>query len=127
MKKVIAVLLVLVCFGITSCSSFDSPSTVVKEFYRFAEAGKVNDAYKLVTQDGKEMLSKYGGGVSAISKLTDEIKRKDGIKSIKILGEEITGDTANVKFELIYGDGTTKNGNEKLIKEQGSWRITVSK
>ncbi len=127
MKKLIVTLMSLMVLLITACSSFDSPSTVVKKFYEYAEAGKVNDAYELITKDGKEMLQKYAGGVSALSDLTDEIKREGGLKSINIQSEEITGDTAKVVFVITYGNGTTKNDNEKLIKEQGAWKITVSK
>ena len=127
MKKILTMMWVLVYLSIVACSSFESPSTVVKDFYTYAEAGKVNDAYKLVTDEGKEMLKKYGGGVSAISSITDKIKKKGGIKTIEILSEKITGDTANVSFRLTYGDGTIMEDNEKLIKEQGAWRITISK
>jgi len=127
MKRQIAVCLILVSFCLISCSSFDSPSTVITKFYTLVEKGKVNDAYKFITQEGKEMLKRYGSGVSALSKGTDKIKSKGGIKSLKILSEEITGDTATVKFELNYGNGTKENDSEKLVKEEGSWRIAVSK
>ena len=117
MKKLIVTLMSLMVLSLTACSSVDSPSTVVKKFYEYAEAGKVNDAYELITKDGKEMLQKYAGGVSALSKLTSEIKRKGGLKSINIQSEEITGDTAKVVFAIAYGNGTTKNDNEQLVKE----------
>ncbi len=125
MRKVIGVLLVFMAIG--ACSSFDSPSTVVKNFYKYTEAGKVNDAYELITTEGKEMLQKYGGGASILSDETRRIKGKSGIESFNIQSEEITGDTAKVVFKIIYGNGTTKEDNEELIKEQGAWRITVSK
>lgn len=127
MKKFIATFMALLVLSITACSSFDSPSTVVKHFYEYVAAGKVNDAYELIAKDGKLMLQKYGGGVSALSDSTQKLKGKGGLESIKIKSEEITGDTAEVEFSLTYGNGTTKNDNEKLVKENGSWKITVSK
>ena len=127
MKKLTLIsLFVLSFFSISACSSFDSPSTVVKKFYSYIEAGKVNDAYELITKDGKEMLQKYSG-VSVLSDLTRKIKSKNGINEIKIKNEEITGDTAKVYFELWYGNGTKKDDSEELIKENGAWHITVSK
>lgn len=127
MKTLIVTLMSLMVLSITACSSFDSPSTVVKNFYEYVEAGKVNDAYELITKDGKEMLKQYGGGVSALSDLTRKIKNKGGLKAINIENEEITGDTAKVVFVITYGNGTTEKDNEALIKEQSSWKITVSK
>lgn len=127
MKTVLVTLMSLIVLSITACSSFDSPSSVVKKFYEYLEAGKVNDAYELIAKDGKEMLKQYGGGVSALSDLTSEIKNKGGLKAIKIESEEITGDMAKVVFVITYGNGTTKNDDEELIKEQKSWKITVSK
>lgn len=127
MKKLVATLMFLMVLSITACSSFDSPSTVVNKFYEYVEAGKVNDAYELITKDGKEMLQKYAGGVSALSDLTRKIKGKGGLKSINIQSEEITGDTAKVVFVITFGNGTTENDNEELIKEQGAWKIYKEK
>ena len=127
MKRIIVTLIALMVLSVTACSSFDSPSTVVKNFYRQIETGKVNDAYDLITKEGKEMLQQYGGGVALLSDQTRKIKGKGGIKVISIRSEDITGDTAKVAFTLTYGNGTTKNDSEELIKEKGVWRITVSK
>ncbi len=126
MKKVIVMVLVLASLAITACSLSDSPSAVVEDFYTYAEAGEVNDAYDLVSKGGKEMLQKIGGA-SIISELTNKIKNKDGINNIDILNEEITGDTATVKIEITYGNDVVDKKTEKLIREEDGWRMIISK
>jgi len=126
MKKVIVMILVLASLVITACSLSDSPSAVVEDFYTYAEAGEVNDAYDLVSKGGKEMLQKIGGA-SIISELTNKIKNKDGINNIDILNEEITGDTATVKIEITYGNDVVDKKTEKLIREEDGWRMIISK
>jgi hypothetical protein len=127
MRLIAITILIFSFFCSNACSSFDSPAKVVEKFYSYAEAGKVNDAYELLTKDGKEMLKKYGGGVSLLSDFTREIKQKGGIKSFEIKKEEITGDTAKVTIKLSFGNGTKKEDNEELVKEGHAWRIAVSK
>lgn len=127
MKLIAITIFIVSFFCINACGSFDSPASVVEKFYSYAEAGKVNDAHELLTKDGKEMLKKYGGGVSLLSGFTTKIKEKGGIKSIKIKNEQITGDTAKVSIELNFGNGTKKEDIEELVKEEGAWRIAVSK
>jgi len=127
MKKVIVTMLVLSSLIIIACSSFDSPSTVVEKFYAHLEEGKVNDASELFTKGGKEMLNQFGGVAMLSDKYTRTIKEKGGIKGINIQKEEITGDTAKVVGILIYGNDSKKNIDEDLIKEEGAWRIAVTK
>jgi len=126
MKKVIVMILVIASFVVTACSSSDSPSAVVENFYTYAEAGKVNDAYDLISKGGKEMLQKLGGA-SIISELTNKIKNKKGINNIDTLNEEITGDTATVKIKITYGNDLVDKKTEKLIKEDNIWRMIIRK
>ena len=127
MKIIGATLLALLALSAGGCSFFDTPSAVVKKFYERVEAGKVNDAYELITLEGKAMLRSFGGPVNALSSMTKKIKAKGGIKSINIQSEEVTGDMAEVVFSLAFGDGTMENNSDKLIKEEGAWKIAIRK
>lgn len=126
MKKIMAAILLLAGFAISSCSSLDSPTAVVKSFYTYLGEGKVNDAFDLITEGGQKMLQKFGG-VSMLSNGTDKMKRKGGIKGISPLSESITGETAKVSIKLTYGNDSTDKKTENLIKEQGTWRIVLKK
>lgn len=112
---------------VMNCSLVESPSTVVKQFYKLAADGKLNDAYELISKEGKELLKNLGGGAMAIGQLTQKIKNQKGIKNMEILKEEIQGDLAIVNVKITYGDGSSGTETEKLIKENGKWRLSVSK
>lgn len=127
MKRVLLFGLIVLGLCLAGCSGSNSPSGVVKEFYKYAAAGKVNDAFELISKEGQNMLNQHAGGTAAIAKLTKEINDKGGIKAIEILSEEVIGDTATVKFAIKFGNGSTKQDNEKPVKEGGKWKLTVSK
>ncbi len=69
------------------------------------------------------MLAMVGG----LQGGTEDIKKKRGIKTFKIVKEDITGEMATVSFEIIYGNAETEKDNMKLKKEDGKWKINVSK
>lgn len=127
MKKKCLLGMLVLGLALSGCSLGNSPSGVVKDFYKYTANGKVNDAFSLITPEGQSVLTQWGGGTSAIAKLTEEFKKEGGLKSLEITSEQVTGDTATVNFTIKYGNGTTKQDNEKLIKQDGKWKITVSK
>ena len=67
------------------------------------------------------------GGIQALKKnLTRsalELKEHGGIKSIKVLKEDVVGDVAEVTIEITRGDNNTTSARYKLIKDQGVWKI----
>ena len=119
--------LIVLGLCLAGCSGASSPSGVVKEFYKYAAAGRVNDAFELLSKEGQELLKQNAGGTAALAELTKEINDKGGIKAIEILNEEIIGDTATVKFVIRFGNGSTEQEDEKPIKEGGKWKLSVSK
>jgi len=55
-----------------------------------------------------------------------EFKQSGGMKSIKILRQEIVGESAQVNVELTRGDGTTTTGNFDLIYSKDGWKIDLT-
>ncbi|MBM3163458.1 MAG: DUF4878 domain-containing protein [Chlorobi bacterium] len=110
--------------AIAGCSLFNTgPSSVVKKFFYSVEAGKTEDAINLLSTETKQM---FGGKFNAyIAQQTVDIKKKGGIASIETQ-ESITGDTARVTYTVTYGDGSTEEGKNDLIKQDGKWKMTVS-
>lgn len=127
MRKIVVLSLMVFLIGLLACGGANAPSKVIEKFYKLTENGKVNDAYELISEDGKRVLEKFGGGVSILSNGTKEIGDKGGIKNFEIVNEDIKGDTAIVRYKITYGNGETKTSIDKLIKEDGQWRITVAK
>lgn len=98
MKKIFFVSALVVLFG---CDLFSrGPASVVQDFFRYVEKGEITKAEELLTSDSKQMFAMVGGLQSG----TEDIKKKKGIKTFKIVKEDITGEMATVNLEIIYGN-----------------------
>jgi hypothetical protein len=58
-----------------------------------------------------------------LSEATRKIREHRGIDSIEITSEQVTGDVADVSGTIKYSDGTSENFNQKLLKEDGDWKL----
>lgn len=126
MTKVISIIAILLIF--MGCDKLfgSGPANVVKRFYELAEKGEVSKAFELFSEGAKGMLNMMGG-TKALIGLTDEIKKKGGIKNFKVVKEDITGELATIRFEITFGNGSVKKDDEKLIKQDGKWKIDAKK
>lgn len=117
-------LLMMLALVVGGCGLFNSgPSATVKKFYSLVEKGQLNGATELI-----EASPSVQGMLSmALSSLTEEIRAKGGIRSIDITSEETTGETSVVKFTITFGNGTTKNDSEHLVRKDGKWKVVASK
>ena len=121
MKKACLLGVLLLSLSLVGCSSSNNPSGVVKDFMKYTADGKMNEAVNLVTEQGQGLVTAF------FPMMTAEIKKKGGIKAIDIIKEEITGDTATVTHIVKYGNGSTDEDSSKLTKQDGKWKLHVSK
>jgi len=104
------------------CNLSASPSKRVEALCRTVERG---DVEKAETFFSSGLISRMGIGplktdlTNASLQLTDD----GGIKSIKVLKEDIVGDVAEVTVEVTRGNGNGATVHYKLIKEQGAWKV----
>ncbi len=108
------------------CASKDqkTPSGVIKTAYRAANEGRYEDVEQYLSsglQKKVDLLVFFGGSLE--EKLDKETK-KGTIKKIKIKKEEIEGERATVRFEIRFEDGSTKDAEKKLVREDGVWKIS---
>ena len=130
MKKILSFLsLVLVALTFVSCNS-NSPEAVVQEYVADLQTGKYEEAIDLfyfkrnLTDADKQqyvsmMKDKWG----------KEIEKKGGITGVEITNVSVAedGNSANVKYILKYGDGTSKDQDSKLVKVDDKWKIDAGK
>ena len=130
MKKILSFLsLVLVALTFVSCNS-NSPEAVVQEYVADLQTGKYEEALDLfyfkknLTDADKQqyvsmMKDKWG----------KEIEKKGGITGVEITNVSVAedGNSANVKYILKYGDGTSKDQDSKLIKVDDKWKMESGK
>jgi hypothetical protein len=121
-KRIIGFTLIGLIFAAAGCGLFSSPSRATKNFYGYVEAGNMDKAMELVSTQTKNSVSqdKLRAG---LGEATRAIKQHGGIDSIEVTKEDITGDIANVIGTIKYKDGTSENINQKLVKEDGDWKL----
>lgn len=124
--KLLAVALVFT-FVFANCGGGPSgPKDIVKESFKLMED---NDQAAL-----KDMLSSQVKALvddkkleEGMTKKSEEINEKGGITNIEFLSEDIQEEEANFKVKLTYGDGSTDTEKVKLVKEEGDWKLGISK
>ena len=130
MKKILSFLsLALVALTFVSCNS-NSPEAVVQEYVADLQTGKYEEAIDLfyfkknLTDADKQqyvsmMKDKWG----------KEIEKKGGITGVEITNVSVAedGNSANVKYILKYGDGTSKDQDSKLLKVDDKWKMESGK
>lgn len=130
MKKILSFLsLALVALTFVSCNS-NSPEAVVQEYVADLQTGKYEEAIDLfyfkknLTDADKQqyvsmMKDKWG----------KEIEKKGGITGVEITNVSVAedGNSANVKYTLKYGDGTSKDQDSKLLKVDDKWKMESGK
>lgn len=99
------------------------PAGTVKKFYRLVEDGKVQDAADMFSGEAVALFGR-DKVVAGLSEQTREISGKDGIKSITILDEEVSGQVAEIKVRVEYGNGESEQDTVQLTKLDGKWMLT---
>lgn len=134
MKKFFSLLAVAVAMFMVSCSSAPAnPSDAAVEYYQcvadgdyeaFAEAIHFDTTNPEEIAEGKAMVTSLYK-----EKAEPEIKSKGGIKSIEALNETISedGNTANVELKIVYGDGSEKTEDAKMVKVEDKWLLSFDK
>lgn len=134
MKKLSIILSLVIAsflFFTTSCgtsSSSSSPADISKKIPKYIEKGNVDAFIAVLSTDGNELSDEDKAKLTAMVQMgQEEIKEKDGIKSIEVIEEDINeaGDKANVKLKIIYGNGEEDTQTDKFVMEDGKWKYTM--
>ena len=133
MKKLSIILSLVIAsflFFTTSCgtSSSSSPGDISKKIPKYIEKGNVDAFIAVLSTDGKELSDEDKAKLTAMVQMgQEEIKEKDGIKSIEVIEEDINeaGDKANVKLKIIYGNGEEDTQTDKFVMEDGKWKYSM--
>ena len=118
----LALLGVLSCLLLTACGGGGGPGDTVVNFYKAVAKGDTETAKKYI--DPAELSGEKGQMLSMmVPKMKAMLDEKEGLKSIKVVDEKITGDTATVKVEFKFGDGTTESETGQVKKIKGKWYL----
>lgn len=125
-----ALILTSVGLAVTACGKSGlfskSPSDTVVAAYMAANEGKYSEAEAYISS---EVLNAMKGGrrvlAGGMKALCDEATRNGTIERIEILREEVRGEGATVYYRLHFEDGSKKESDQDLIKENGVWKMTI--
>ncbi|MCK4638845.1 MAG: DUF4878 domain-containing protein [Bacteroidales bacterium] len=134
MKKLSVILSLVIAsflFFTTSCgtSSSSSPADISKKIPKYIEKGNVDAFIAVLSTDGKELSDEDKAKLTAMLQMgQEEIKKKDGIKSIEVIEEDINeaGDEATVNLKIIYGNGEEDTETYKFAMEDGKWKYLMN-
>ena len=134
MKKLFSIFAVAVAMFMVSCASAPAtPSDAAVECYQSVAKGDyeaIANAIHYDTTDpeeiaeGKAMITSFYK-----EKAAPEIESKGGIKSVEALSETVSedGNTANVQLKIVYGDGSEKTEDVKMVKVDEKWMLSFDK
>ena len=135
MKKVFYFsLMVMAMFMMAACSSSSSPGDAMKKYSNYLIKGdyeKFVDGLAFDESVGAEKMKEQKDGLVSMlkEKVSKEYEKKDGLKSIEIISEEISedGNSATVKIKQTYGNGETQEGTQSMVKRDGKWLMSIDK
>lgn len=136
MKLFVAVAAVaLLAVSAVSCGGGKgtTPSDITTSLLKALKAGdadKITNVWfdNSVIEPGKEKESKEMIKAFAEKALSEHTK-KGGLKDFSVVGEEIAedGNSAEVKFHLIFGDGSEEDESNNFKKIDGAWKFDNDK
>ena len=134
MKKLFTLFAVAVAMFMASCAGAPAtPSDAAVEYYQYVANGDYEafaDAIHFDTTDPEEIAEGKAMVVSLYKeKAAPQMEAKSGVKSVEATGETISedGNTANVQLKVIYGDGSEKAEDVKLVKVDNKWLLAFDK
>lgn len=134
MKKFFSLLAVAVAMFMVACSTAPAtPSDAAVGYYQCVADGDyeaIADAIHYATTDPEEIAESKAMITSFYKeKAAPEIEKKGGVKSVEATGETISedGNTANVQLKIVYGDGSEKTEDVKMVKVDDKWLLAFDK
>lgn len=135
MKKLFFVLVCVFAIIATSCGGGAStPTDAATDCIELIKAkdyeGFVDKLYMGEEATAEEVEQVKQMYVSLFKEKVDkQTEKKGGFASYTILSEEITedGQSAKVKYEITYGDGSTDKNSLDFVLVDGEWKPAVKK
>ncbi|MBK7377348.1 MAG: DUF4878 domain-containing protein [Ferruginibacter sp.] len=139
MKKIIFIL--AIATSLAACNSNDagpstsSPTATIDGMFNAMKNGQIDDFKKFITKNDAAMIEEGMRLANSIDSnlvkkaketMADEFKEKVKNVSYKLKNEKIDGDNATVDAEVTE-NGKTETHAFNLVKEDGAWKIALSK
>ncbi len=134
MKKILLVLCIIT--GLSACrNETGSPTVAINGMFAAMKSGNIEEMKKFITKSDAAMMEAGEKLLNSIDpeaikkikdKMTGEFKEKAKNITYSLKNEKIDGDIATVEAEVME-DGKTSTHQLELVKEEGDWKIALSK
>ena len=116
--------LLALCAACSSSPSTSEAELAIQQFYDRLGSEDYTAALNLYKSDVREALQISGGQVDqGYVEWAQEETKMGKVNGIEIVEESVDGDTAEVKYRIAYGDGSTSDRSVKLTQEDGEWKL----
>lgn len=117
--------LLALCAGCGSSTTTTSESELAIDlFYERLGSEDYAGVLNLYNAEVRQALQMTGGQVDEGYVEWARTETKMGkVSRIEIVEESTEGDTSDVKYRVVYGDGTKANRSVKLTREAGEWKL----
>lgn len=124
MKKLFFVLFCV--FFVVGCGS-DSPDNVAKDFIEYLNKGDIEKALKcteFIELEGNEGKAKAKDKLSDMSKsFLNHTNKQGGFKNVEVASSNIDNDTAQVRLQINFKNGTSESEDFNLYKKDSKWYL----
>ena len=117
-------ILLIIASAVLLAGCNESPSDSYKKFTTSLEKGDLNAAFGIVDASSRALIESRGG-VTKLNESAEFIKSHKGIKEIKVLSEEKSGNVASSKVTVVFNDGFSGEIQNKFTKEDGTWKLSI--
>ena len=120
--SVLLVIAVLGCFAGVAISG-ESPETTVKLYFKHLNSAEYSQAMDLYSKEARQTLDGLDDG--AYNNWATTETKGGTIREVKIISSKARTKSAQVKYKLIYKDGSTRAKTVSLLKESGTWKMEL--
>ena len=128
MKKLVTALFSLVLFfAFAACSS--SPKSAMEKYGNDLRKGNLEAFVNGMASKAPLTASEKSEYIALVElKILPEYEKKGGIKDFKVVKEEfVQGDSvAIVSVQIHFGDGSVDEDEQKMILQDGKWKMATS-
>lgn len=122
-------LIMLATFASIMAGCSSGPSSIAGDFYQNVSDGQIEKAVAMIDLKQAEGVGVSEGKLRAA--LTGQSKKFNavdcgGLKDVSVTSEEVRGDVAVLKLDLICSSGKKTTAKETLVKVDGKWKITIN-
>lgn len=128
MRRKTTALLAFCALALAACSP--SPASLVSDFHKDVSDGNIEQALSMIDLQQATGLGFSEGKIRAA--LTSQSQKYNGVKcggvkKVDIKNEEVRGDIAVIKYDVICKSGmkASTDSKDNLAKVNGKWRIAI--